>query len=114
MKYKLLVALLLSTSTAHAAVCHKYSRWYYPFPQNCKTNRYTAEIFKRMKFRIAQPATFEAKEEKPILKWAATSPYPQIDVTPNIVCTMKMSDADLNMCLLRIELERLRESKPDK
>lgn len=34
MKAKIVTALLLVAQPAHAA-CHKYSKWYYPWPQRC-------------------------------------------------------------------------------
>jgi hypothetical protein len=36
MRIILVAVFLASMGSAAEASCHKYSRWYYPFPQRCK------------------------------------------------------------------------------
>jgi hypothetical protein len=115
MRKTVVILTLLVAQPVHAAACHKYSRWYYPYPQTCHNNRYTAEFQFHNKLRLRtaiQPASLEV--QKPELKWSATSPYPQVELSPNIVCTMKMSEKELGMCLLHIEMEKQREDNAHK
>jgi hypothetical protein len=110
MKKPFVILALLVAQPVHASTCHKYSRWYYPYPQTCRNNKYTAEFkfFNNLKFkRNIQPASLEAPVSAlASLKWSATSPFPQVEVTPNIVCTIKIVPVNLGLCLLRIEMEK--------
>jgi hypothetical protein len=116
MKYKLAVALFLAAQPVHAAPCHHYARWYYPYPQSCRNSRYTAEFkfMNKIKFNNVKPASLPtAPTVVPPLQWTKYSSFPTIDVPQNIVCTDQMSEAQHAFCLLKIEMEKRREGTTD-
>jgi len=110
MRKSFVILALLVAQPVHAATCHKYSRWYYPYPQTCHSNKYTAEFefLNKLKFRKnIQPTSLAS------LKWAATSPYPQVEITPDVICNIKMTSVDLGLCVLRIQMEKRHGNPPN-
>jgi hypothetical protein len=56
------VALLLSTTPAYAAACHRYSIWHFPQPQSCGLRAVTQKVwYVELKPEQLQPSTADSR-----------------------------------------------------
>lgn len=60
-----IIAVLACSSAPATAACHKYTHWYYPWPQSCRTNSYVARV---------PPLKVVLKEEAPVVKEPEPTP----------------------------------------
>lgn len=114
-RVKIIAIAILVAQPGYAATCHHYSKWYYPYPQNCHNNRYTAEFkfMNKLKFKNnVQPISIPEPPPSPVLQWTKAEDFPDITVPQIVVCTDKMSPSQYGYCVLRIELEKRREGAP--
>jgi hypothetical protein len=117
MRKSIVILALLVAQPAHAAKCHMYSKWYYPYPQTCHNNRYSAEFkfMNKLKFKKeVQPATYEVAPQVHPLAWTNFTDFPKIIIEPTVACAGKI-EREYGMCLLKIQIEEKRNgTKTDK
>lgn len=44
MKKRIALALILAAQPAQAEACHRFSRWYYPYPQRCSVSSHQVRL----------------------------------------------------------------------
>ena len=99
---------LLAAQPGYAATCHLYSKWYYPYPQTCHNNRYTAEFMFHNKLRLA---SIPVPPPYPERKFSGYANIPEIDIP---FCLALNDDRKYAVCQLRIELEKVYEDRANK
>jgi hypothetical protein len=98
MRTKIIVAAMLVAQPAHAA-CHKYSRWYYPWPQRCPVAyargedppRLIPEVFPPIKpdeeIEVTIPSVKQETTPTPLMMIPELNPW---DVDAHDAATMKL------------------------
>lgn len=67
MRIVLVGIFLVSFGASAQAACHRYSKWYYPWPQKCKTTTQAVyEPVARLPVIPPLPPAFERDEEIPL------------------------------------------------
>ena len=110
MKYK--IAIMLAITCAQPAVgatCHRYSKWYYPYPQSCHNNKYTA-LASRMKIKMPNLVRRTSLEEgSPSPKYIFTKyiDMPKIPTPSVVVCAKRDDEREYGLCMLKMQLDDL-------
>jgi hypothetical protein len=112
MKYKLVVTFFLLSCAPVQAGCHKYSRWYYPYPQRC----YIAEVYKpklEVKFVPEEPVSLELPGALSYLHFSNKQVFPSVVIPTEMICPYTDERAKA-LCLIKIEVEKKNGGEPHK
>jgi hypothetical protein len=108
MKYKFAISFLILSCAPVQAHCHKYSRWYYPYPQRCMSLRYNAEIYKpklEVKFVDTQDMSTPLAGTFGALHFNNVEDFPKIEIPTDIACPYQ-DDRKKALCMIKIEVDK--------
>lgn len=108
MKYKLVISFLILSCGPVQAHCHKYSRWYYPYPQRCLSLRYNAEVYKpklEVKFVDTKDANAPLAGTFGALHFTNYEDFPKIQIPTDIACPYQ-DERKRALCMIKIEVEK--------